>query len=150
MNRQSAGRVPGVEAGLPSVALVALVLFCAGYGLNSSALARQGTRTPRAQTNRPTAAPPEAEAARTSYRINLKLDFDGRGYSGTERVRWVNRDDRAAFVLYFHLYPNQRNDINNGRATPAAAAANGAGSGAAELAAADEPRLEVTEVRAAA
>ena len=47
--------------------------------------------------------------ARALYRITLSLDF-ARGYQGTESVRWTNRDDRPASVLYFHLYPNVRAD----------------------------------------
>jgi hypothetical protein len=72
---------------------------------------------------------PADEPARDAYEINLKLDFDERTFSGTERVRWTNRDDHPASALYFHLYPNLR-------ALPTAPPT-------------DEPRLEVTEVRAA-
>ena len=63
--------------------------------------------------------------ARSHYRINWTLDFDGRSYSGVERVRWINRGERSASVLYFHLYANM-----------------GAGAPASEA-----PRLEVSEVR---
>ncbi|MBV9959480.1 MAG: hypothetical protein JO360_13730, partial [Acidobacteria bacterium] len=70
-----------------------------------------------------------AETPRDAYEINLKLDFDERTFAGTERVRWTNRDDRPASALYFHLYPNLR-------ALPNAQQS-------------DEPRLEITEVRAA-
>lgn len=73
---------------------------------------------------------------RTRYDINLTLDFDRRTFTGTERVRWINDDDHPASVLYFHLYSNMR--IRLPSATPASTAA-----------ASDEPRLEVTEVRAA-
>jgi hypothetical protein len=69
------------------------------------------------------------EMARDAYEINLKLDFDERTFSGTERVRWTNRDDHPASALYFHLYPNLR--------------------ALATAPPSDEPRLEVTEVRAA-
>jgi hypothetical protein len=81
--------------------------------------------------------PPPAgtETARTRYRINLQLDFDGRAYTGTERVSFVNRDDRAAGVLYFHLYSNLRPAAH--RNSP-------------QQPEPDEPRLEITEVRSAA
>lgn len=71
------------------------------------------------------------EQARDLYEINLKLDFDDRAFTGTERVRWVNRGERHASVLYFHLYANMRASV------------------AATTTAIDEPRLEVSEVRAA-
>ncbi|HEX8557835.1 MAG TPA: M1 family aminopeptidase, partial [Pyrinomonadaceae bacterium] len=74
--------------------------------------------------------------ARTQYHINVEVDFDARAYAGRERVRWVNRDDRAASVLYFHLYPNLRAEDERPGAAPA------------DSAAPEEPRLEVTEVRA--
>jgi hypothetical protein len=72
----------------------------------------------------------------TRYQIKLNVDFDGRTYTGTERVRWVNRDNHAASVLYFHLYANLRAPLQ--RSVTSAAAAL------------DEPRIEVNEVRAAA
>src|SRR3712207_4867439 len=77
---------------------------------------------------------------RTLYRVTLSLDFDERTYTGRERVRWVNRDDRPASVVYFHLYPNLRAEDER----PGAQAAQ-----AADAAAPEEPRLEVTSVRAA-
>ena len=80
-------------------------------------------------------AAPGETAERTLYRISLRLDFDARSFAGTQTVRWVNRDDRPASVLYFHLYPNLR-PVEEGRAADAAPAP-------------DEPRLEVTEVTAA-
>lgn len=76
---------------------------------------------------------------RTLYRIALELDFDARTYAGRERVRWVNRDDRPASVVYFHLYPNLRADDER----PGAQGQSDAGAAAPE-----EPRLEVTSVRA--
>jgi hypothetical protein len=53
-------------------------------------------------------------------------------------VRWVNRGERPSALLYFHLYSNLRSD------QPAPAA--DAGSPPAE---AEEPRIEITEVRSA-
>jgi hypothetical protein len=78
------------------------------------------------------------KAVRDSYRITLNLDFDARKYTGTERVRWTNRDNNAASAVYFHLYPNMRADDER---------ANSQSSN--EASAPDEPQLEVTEVRAA-
>ena len=73
---------------------------------------------------------------RTSYQIQLKLDFDAGSYSGSERVRWINRGDRATAVLYFHLYSNLRTEL------PTASPGN-----AVQIADNEEPRLEITEVR---
>lgn len=98
--------------------------------------------TPRAQ--HPTSAQPAEVKTlpRSQYKIQLKLDFDSRSYSGRERVRWINRGDRSTAVLYFHLYSNLR------VAQPAPA--SGSTSAALVVAEADEPRIEVTEVRSAA
>jgi hypothetical protein len=82
------------------------------------------------QAPAPAAAQPPA--GRTRYRITLRLDFDARSYDGTQRVVWVNRDERPASVVYFHLYPNMRAAGANGAAPAGAADDN------------DEPRLEVT------
>ena len=76
---------------------------------------------------------------RTLYRMQLELDFDARTFAGRERVRWVNRDDRATSVVYFHLYPNLRAEDER----------TGAQGQAADASAPEEPRLEVTAVRAA-
>ena len=78
------------------------------------------------------------EAPRHRYQIDLKIDFDARSYSGSERVRWVNRGNDAISVLYFHLYSNLRPD---GSPTSASSAADSES---------EEPRIEVTEVRSAA
>jgi hypothetical protein len=85
-----------------------------------------------------------AQREHTRYRIALALDFDARTFAGTERVRWVNRDDHPASTLYFHLYTNMRSGVNPApRPTPSVAPAY-------SPAEADEPRVEVTQVRAAA
>lgn len=73
------------------------------------------------------------------YQIQLKLDFDSRQYSGSESVRWMNRDEHAASVVYFHLYSNLRASNN----TPPSA------SGGPTFIEEDEPRIEITEVRSA-
>ncbi|MEP6742820.1 MAG: M1 family aminopeptidase [bacterium] len=73
---------------------------------------------------------------RHRYQIQLKLDFDARSYTGSENVRWVNHDDHSASVIYFHLYSNLRT---------AASAPSSATTSVVEN---DEPRIEITEVRA--
>lgn len=67
---------------------------------------------------------------RHAYKIDLKIDFEKLSYTGSERVRWVNRAEKAGTVLYFHLYPNLRSDQVASSATDV-----------------DEPRLEIIEVR---
>lgn len=71
---------------------------------------------------------------RHSYKIDFKIDFEKRSYTGMERVRWINRSEKPSSVLYFHLYPN----IRTGEQAPAN------NSGSAEI---DEPRLDIVEVR---
>jgi aminopeptidase N len=98
---------------------------------SSAAHAQSGTAAkPTASQN------PTSQAARTRYLINLQLDFDGRTYTGTERVRWVNRDDHPASVLYFHLYANMRAPLQRNASATASVL--------------DEPRLEISGVRAVA
>ena len=109
--------------------LVALILLVA----SSAAYAQNAAAPPPSAPAQQAAAQPQTE--RTRYQLNFQLDFDGRTYTGTERVRWINRDNRAANVLYFHLYPNLRAPLQRS-ATPAPTP--------------DEPRLEVSEVRAGA
>ncbi|MEO7970032.1 MAG: M1 family aminopeptidase, partial [bacterium] len=72
------------------------------------------------------------------YQIQLKLDFDSRTYSGSESVRWINRDDHSTSVLYFHLYSNLR-----GTSTASPSATSPA------FIEDDEPRMEITAVRSA-
>jgi hypothetical protein len=104
----------------------------------------------------PSPAPQAAATSlpRTLYRINFALDFDARAFTATERVRWVNDDNRPASVVYFHLYANLRSNANgnNDAPRPAPAATNGATAAAREEAAAasDEPRIEIKSVRHAA
>lgn len=69
-------------------------------------------------------------AERHRYQIDIQLDFDRQSYTGTETVRWINQGEKPASVIYFHLYPNLRVDQPVGTE-------------------ADEPRLDVLEVRAA-
>jgi hypothetical protein len=78
---------------------------------------------------------PPQPAEKHSYKIDLKIDFDRLTYSGTERVRWINRGEKPTSIIYFHLYPNLR---NGDQPSPA----NGAAPDA------DEPRIDIVEVRA--
>lgn len=125
----------GPLIGLTFVAL--LCVACAAVVVEASR--RTASQQPsQAQT---------AGGGRTHYRIDFKLDFDARTYAGVERVRWVNRDDRPASVLYFHLYPNLRDAASSSPSnTPQGAPA----ATSAEQSASDEPRLEVTAVRGVA
>jgi len=69
------------------------------------------------------------------YKIELKIDFDNLTYTGIERVRWINHSEKPSSIVYFHLYPNLRTaeqPASNGNTTPEA----------------DEPRLDILEVRA--
>lgn len=82
----------------------------------------------RVYSQQPTQSPVTAVAVpRDSYEIDLKLELDAQRYTGTERVRWTNRDDHPTSAIYFHLYANLRSRP-----------------GAPES---DEPRVEVIEVR---
>jgi hypothetical protein len=99
---------------------------------SSAAQAQNAASPPTAPAPQAT---PQSQTARTLYKINFQLDFDGRTYTGTERVRWINRDNRAASVLYFHLYTNLRAPVQR-TATPTPTP--------------DEPRLEISGVRAGA
>ena len=84
----------------------------------------------------------ERGPARALYRISLTLDFDNRTFTGIERVRWTNKDDHPASVLYFHLYSNKR--LDGQRSTPSATT-----NASDTLLPSDEPHLEVSEVRGA-
>src|SRR5258708_6104690 len=71
------------------------------------------------------------------YQIKIALDFDKRTYTGTERVRFVNRGEHPTWTLYFHLYPNVRVP---GYVPPRAEPGQQTS---------DEPRLEISDVRRA-
>jgi len=111
-------------------ALILLLLLCVAPP--SGVRARQSDST----RSQPESNKGAKGAERTLYRIELDLDFDGRAFAGRERVRWVNRDDRAANAVYFHLYPNLRAEDERPSAQTDAATP-------------EEPRLEVTEARVA-
>jgi hypothetical protein len=72
-------------------------------------------------------------ADRAKYWIEFKINLDRLSYSGYERVKWINHGEKPSSILYFHLYPNLR--------------ANDPESAASANPAADEPALEITEVR---
>ena len=95
-----------------------------------------------ARQSQPSKAIASEVAGRTRYQIHLKLDFDALSYSGSERVRWTNRGDHPTSVLYFHLYSNLR--VDQVPTLPVNASSQ---NGSAE---ADEPRIEISEVRSAA
>ena len=67
---------------------------------------------------------------RHAYKIDLKIDFEKRTFSGVERVRWVNRGEKPTSVIYFHLYPNLRTGDPQSES--------------------DEPRIDIVEVRSGA
>jgi aminopeptidase N len=95
--------------------LVAGVIVAAGNALDNAA--QQGSKT----------------AERNKYSIDLNIDFDSLSYTGSQRVRWVNRSEKPITVLYFHLYSNLRSSDAELTGT---ASSEG-----------DEPRLEIVEVR---
>ncbi|MGH9871334.1 MAG: M1 family aminopeptidase [Pyrinomonadaceae bacterium] len=89
--------------------------------------------TAQTQSRQPT------EIKQHRYQIQLKLDFDARSYSGSERVLWINHGEHAAAVLYFHLYSNLRPpDL----ASPAVNVEPQTGEP-------EEPRIEIMQVRSA-
>ncbi len=55
-------------------------------------------------------APAAKKALGSRYQIKLAIDFENRTYTGTENVRWTNKDEQPSSVLYFHLYSNVRAD----------------------------------------
>ena len=93
--------------------------------LASAAVAQTQTRQP---------LPPEK---RIRYQIHLALDYESRSYTGTERVRWINRGEHPTSTLYFHLYPNARVP---GYVAPTEKTQAG-------HVISDEPSLEIVEVR---
>lgn len=76
------------------------------------------------------------ERRRPKYQVNLALDLDRGTYTGSERVRWINRGDRATSVVFFHLYSNVRSESSSPTSNTAVTAV-----------ASDEPRVDVTEVK---
>ena len=91
--------------------------------------------TPLASAQTPKAKPKLNE--NINYQISLALDFDNRTYTGTEKIRWINRGDHPTSTLFFHLYPNMR---------PPGYVASTAKNEAGQVNS-DEPRLDVSQVR---
>jgi hypothetical protein len=92
--------------------------------------------TPIAARNQ--ARQPATRDKRIRYDLKLAFNFDERTYVGVEQVHWVNHGDHGTSTIFFHLYPNMR--------APdyvAPTQKNDAGQIIA-----DEPRLDITEVRA--
>lgn len=135
-----------VRAYAPAL-LAVLLLMCAA--LRVPAQPQASAPQPKSESDQPT--------ARTQYRIKMALDLDGRTYTGTERVRWTNNQDRPAYVLYFHLYANVRASaqqqpriaIAPGSSAPTTNAQAGTTTATAAPLAPDEPRIDITEVRLA-
>ncbi|HYH85829.1 MAG TPA: M1 family aminopeptidase [Pyrinomonadaceae bacterium] len=118
--------------------VLASALLAATHAPRSQANSR-AQQPARAKQSVEAKQPADAKAERAQYSITLNLDFDARTYAGRERVRWINRDDRPASAVYFHLYPNMRaEDERAGAQAPP------------DSSAPVEPRLEVTEARVAA
>jgi hypothetical protein len=116
------------------VALCLLLLIAAPFST-----AAQGTAATSTQTR--TEATQAAAAKRTRYHLTLDIDINARAYTGTESLTWVNSSERSTSVLYFHLYPNMRPSVPRAQQPSTPATAN-------SDAAPDEPRLEITSVRA--
>ncbi|MGI8654671.1 MAG: M1 family aminopeptidase [Pyrinomonadaceae bacterium] len=94
-------------------------------------------------------------STRTSYDIAFALDFDKRTFTGSEQLHWVNEDDQATGVLYFHLYSNARGDDNSSNNNSRDMSSNNSSgnNGNSEPqppSVSNEPRTDVTEVRDAA
>ena len=88
-----------------------------------------------ASAQTPKAKPKPSE--NINYQISLALDFDNRTYTGTEKIRWINRGDHPTSTLFFHLYPNMR---------PPGYVASTAKNETGQVNS-DEPRLDVSQVR---
>jgi hypothetical protein len=76
-----------------AVFALAVLLFVLGLGPTVLAQGQRPATESQARQEE------EAEAARTRYDIDLVLDFDGRSYTGTERVRFVNDGEHPAYLL---------------------------------------------------
>jgi hypothetical protein len=119
--------------------LALLFLLFGGASPLFNVMAQKTTAAPSLPASTKTRADTVIE--RTRYSITLDLDVTGRAYTGTETVHWVNLSERSANVLYFHLYPNLRPAVQrpSSSTNPVAASVD---------ASVDEPRLEITGVRA--
>ena len=77
---------------------------------------------------------PADNPARYVYKIDLDIDFEKLTYTGRQRLRWVNQNDKPTSVLYFHLYPNLRVAEQQSQSLTTSLEA-------------DEPRMEILTVR---
>lgn len=125
------------KSGARSSCCVALFLLLFATML-SSLKAQQSAGRIAVDAERPKVSSKE----RTSYNITLDIDVEGRTYTGSQTVRWVNASDRSSNTLYFHLYPNLRSAPQR-TAQAASQPPQNADSSP------DEPRLEILSVRAA-
>ncbi len=86
----------------------AVAFCCCSVVVNSRGQATEPVTQPSPKTSPESVNSKLAERPR--YQIQLQLDVDSRSYTGSERVRWTNRGDRATSSLYFHLYSNMRSE----------------------------------------
>ena len=115
--------------------MLCVVLASAFFAATHAAHSHSNSRAKQPARAKQTA---DAKPVRVRYNITLNLDFDARTYAGTERVRWINNDDRPASAVYFHLYPNMRAEDERAGVQ-----------GPADSSAPVEPRLDVTDARIA-
>ncbi|MFN2455767.1 MAG: M1 family aminopeptidase [Pyrinomonadaceae bacterium] len=89
--------------------------------------------------------------AAAAYDLTFALDFDARTFKGSERLHWINEDNQATSVLYFHLYANLRGNETARSETPLdEKKKDNSVEVRTAVAALDEPRLDILEVRDAA
>src|SRR2546430_164418 len=120
----------------PSLAILLLTVLLLGAASSTDVTKRArrvSTRQDRAS---------QQDQQRPLYQIHLALDFDNRSYSGSERVRWTNRGEHSTSVMFFHLYSNVRSE-------PQTLAPPANTNSVTSLDVSDEPRIQVTENRAA-
>ncbi len=109
-------------------------LLCVLRGKYSFGLLLAALLTSLTAAQTPTRQPISTEK-HSRYQVKLALDFDKRTYTGTERVRFVNRGEHPTSTLYFHLYTNMRVP---GYVPPKVDLRQQTS---------DEPRLDISEVR---
>lgn len=109
---------------IPSALILAASLLATAAPVNTGAEKKKGNHAKSAE--------------RFRYKIDLKIDLEGLSYEGVERVRWINNNDKPSSVIYFHLYPNLR-VVEQQPPSPT--------SNYSTPTEADEPRMEVLEVR---
>lgn len=76
------------------------MVFCTIFFLFATLLSPSAQGAPTAHTE-------ETHVDLTQYQINLQIDLNHRSYTGTERVKWINKSKNLVSVLYFHLYANK-------------------------------------------